>query len=332
MAEIKGNAAAPTDVQPLIVTFKKRGAKAKGNIRKGPATPASSQSYDSSDYSSDYSSSENKSGYRIKRRKKNNTGVVAASSANNKSSDKELSATIFAADRNVPITITNDATKQSNWFDEDSKGALPLKSPLGTTRAMPSQTSFIRKNPDGPTTSVGPIKAPTNIRTTTMTDFAPDVCKDYKQTGYCGFGQNCKFVHDRSDYKQGWQLDREWENVAKGKKVGGTVVANINKSRVEEQEDEEDAMLEDIPFACIICKGPYMEPVVTRCGHYFCQTCALKRYRKDPSCAACGSGTNGVFNSAKKLEKLLDKKRERAAKRKQEAIKAGEEVSDEKDE
>jgi hypothetical protein len=72
----------------------------------------------SSDYSSDYSSSENKSGYRIKRRKKNNTGVVAASSANNKSSDKELSATIFAADRNVPITITNDATKQSNWFDE----------------------------------------------------------------------------------------------------------------------------------------------------------------------------------------------------------------------
>jgi RING finger protein 113A len=32
------------------------------------------------------------------------------------------------------------------------------------------------------------------------------------------------------------------------------------------------------------------------------------------------------------LEKLLDKKRERAAKRKQEAIKAGEEVSDEKDE
>lgn len=251
---------------------------------------------------------------------------MTASSANNKSSDKELSATIFAADRNVPITITNDATKQSNWFDEDSKGAL------GTTRAMPSQTSFIRKNPNGPTTSVGPIKAPTNIRTTTITDFAPDVCKDYKQTGYCGFGQNCKFVHDRSDYKQGWQLDREWENVAKGKKVGGTVVANINKSWVEEQEDEEDAMLEDIPFACIICKGPYMEPVVTRCGHYFCQTCALKRYKKDPSCAACGSGTNGVFNSAKKLEKLLDKKRERAAKRKQEAIKAGEEVSDEKEE
>jgi RING finger protein 113A len=39
----------------------------------------------------------------------------------------------------------------------------------------------------------------------------------------------------------------------------------------------------------------------------------LKRYRKDPNCAACGSGTNGVFNSAKRLKKLLEKKREREA-------------------
>jgi RING finger protein 113A len=72
-------------------------------------------------------------------------------------------------------------------------------------------------------------------------------------------------------------------------------------------------MLENIPFACIICKESYKNPIITRCGHYFCESCALKRYRKDPSCAACGAGTNGVFNSAKNLKKLLDKKRERAA-------------------
>ena len=335
------NMAAPTDVQPSIATFKKKGAKAKGNIRKRPATPAPSQSDDSSDYSS----SENESGHRIKRRKKN-TGAVTASSANNKSSDKELSATIFTADRNVTITSTNDATKQNNWFDEDSKDVLSSKSMPGTTRAIPkesqipegsykglaNQTSFIQKNPDAPTRSVGPIKAPTNIRTTTTTDFAPDVCKDYKQTGFCGFGQNCKFLHDRSDYKQGWQLDREWEDVTKGKKVGGIVVANANRRKVEEEDDDKDATLEDIPFACIICKGPYREPVVTRCGHYFCEPCALKRYRKDPSCGACGLGTNGVFISAKRLKKLLDKKREQAAKKRQEAIEAGEEVSEEEDE
>src|SRR5580700_5021318 len=90
----------------------------------------------------------------------------------------------------------------------------------------------------------------------------------YKQTGFCGFGDSCKFLHDRSDYKQGWQLDREWEIVTKGRKIGATVVANANRSKVEEEDDDKDAMLDGIPFACIICKGPYREPVVTRCSHY----------------------------------------------------------------
>jgi RING finger protein 113A len=81
---------------------------------------------------------------------------------NNKSSNKDLFATVFTTDRNAPLTSTNDATKQSNWFDEDLK--------------------------DAPIRSFGPIKASTNVRTITVTDFAPDVCKDYKQTGFCGFG------------------------------------------------------------------------------------------------------------------------------------------------
>ncbi len=99
----------------------------------------------------------------------------------------------------------------------------------------------------------------------------------------------------------------------------------------EDADEAEEAILENIPFACVICKGPYKSPVVTRCGHYFCEGCALKRYRRDPSCAACGLGTNGVFNAAKRLQKLLDKKRERAARKRQEAIEAGEDVSDEEE-
>ena len=71
---------------------------------------------------------------------------------------------------------------------------------------------------------------------------------------------------------------------------------------------------------------------MTRCGHYFCEPCALQRYRRDPSCAACGAGTGGVFNSAKRLKKLLEKKRERAARRREAAIAAGEEVSDDEEE
>jgi RING finger protein 113A len=333
-------AVAEVDSAPVTL-FKKRGAKGKANLRKRPVTPPPAQS----DSDSDLSSSEDEAGRRIKRRKKNTGAVTATSRGAASVASKDLSATVFAADRSVPITSVNDATKQSNWYDEDARDAMSSKNLLGTTRAMPTadgaykglanQTSFIQKNPDAPDRKVGPIKAATNIRTITVTDFAPDVCKDYKQTGFCGFGDNCKFLHAREDYKQGWQLDREWENVTKGKRnIGGTVVANANRDKVADDEDEDDgdAMLENIPFACIICKESYKEPIVTRCGHYFCEPCALKRYRKDPSCAACSAGTNGVFNSAKRLKKLLERKRERAARRRQEAIEAGEDVSEEDDE
>lgn len=326
---------ANTEPQAPVAVFKKRGAKGKANIRKRPATPPPADSDDS-----DYSSSEDESGQRVKRRKK--TATVTVSSKDNVSASRDLNATVFSADRSVPITSVNDATKQSNWYDENSKDALSTKNLLGSTRAvakdsqpdgtykgLANQTSFVQKNPDAPSRTVGPVKASTNVRTITITDYAPDVCKDYKQTGWCGFGDNCIFLHDRGDYKQGWQLDKDWENVSKGKKnMGGTVVASANRDAKTEEEDEDDAMLEKIPFACIICKGSYREPIITRCGHYFCEPCALKRYRKDPTCAACGAGTNGVFNSAKRLKKLLEKKREREAKKKQEARDNGEEVSD----
>ncbi|KAK4200252.1 putative pre-mRNA-splicing factor cwc-24 [Triangularia verruculosa] len=337
----------PAPAAPVAI-FKKRGAKAKANIRKRPATPPPANS----DSDSDFSSSEDEAGRRIKRRKRNTTAVVTASSKEIPQAEQDLKATIFTTDRASALALDSskrDATKQSNWFDEDKN--LSAKSLLGSTRSMPSSSdnrpdgtykglanaaSYIQKNPDAPSRKVGPIKAPTNIRTITITDMAPDVCKDYKNTGFCGFGDNCKFLHAREDYAHGWQLDREWENVTKGKKIiGGTVVAsaerkaNKNNNDEDDRDEEEEAMLEKIPFVCIICRGDYKSPVVTRCGHYFCEACALKRYRKDPSCAACGSGTNGVFNAAKKLQKLLVKKKERAAKRRQEAIENGEEVSSE---
>ncbi|KAL8407579.1 hypothetical protein RB594_006417 [Gaeumannomyces avenae] len=345
-----------------VAVFKKRGAKAKANIRKRAATPPAATPADGSE-SSDYSSSEDETGQRVKRTKRNNHGGAATTSSSASgpgprgSSSDDLSATVFRADRSVPITDSNDATKRSDWFDEDgADDALSAKNLLGSTRARPppvvsgdsrqpddglyrglaNKASFVQKNPDAPSRTVGPVKAPTNIRTVTVTDFAPDVCKDYKQTGFCGFGDNCKYLHAREDYKAGWQLDREWENVAKGKKnMGGTVVASAadrGKNNKDDDDDDDDALLESIPFACIICRESYKQPVVTRCGHYFCEPCALKRYRKDPTCAACGSGTNGVFNNAKRLQKLLDRKRERATKRRQEAIEAGEEVSDEEGE
>ena len=323
----------PTNTQPL---FKKRGAK---NIRKRPATtpPAASDS------ESGYTSTSDE-GLRVKRRKK--TAIVTASSSTSfKPPTQDLSATKYTADRTAQISETNDATKTSNWFDEAGSNA---KSLLGTSRHGPAKPdrsieqgsdgtykgaagyqSFIQKNPNAPTRTVGPVKAPTNIRTITVTDFAPDVCKDYKQTGFCGYGDSCKFSHMREDYKQGWELDKDWEKVGEKGKKGGKGVKSLAEA---EDSEEEDAALEGIPFACIVCKKGYTNPVVTKCGHYFCEGCALQRYRRNPSCAACGAGTGGVFNGAKNLRKILDKKRERARKRREKAREAGEEVSEEDEE
>lgn len=54
----------------------------------------------------------------------------------------------------------------------------------------------------------GPLRASTNVRMTVRFDYQPDICKDYKETGFCGYGDACKFIHDRSDYKSGWELDK----------------------------------------------------------------------------------------------------------------------------
>ncbi|KAI4087808.1 MAG: hypothetical protein LQ344_006564 [Seirophora lacunosa] len=191
----------------------------------------------------------------------------------------------------------------------------------------------------------GPTKTnPANVRAITVTDFAPDVCKDYKQTGFCGFGDGCKFLHAREDYKQGWELDKEWEKAGPSSSrrskpshhhqpknpPSTSTTAQDNNSEQEVDEETEDALLEGIPFACILCRNPYTDPVVTRCGHYFCEACALRRYRRSPGCAACGAGTGGVFNGAKGLRRLLERKRERAkAKRERGEEVAGEEEEEE---
>ena len=115
--------------------------------------------------------------------------------------------------------------------------------------------------------------------------------------------------------KQGWQLDREWKNVTKGRRaLSGTVVASAWKSKSARNEEEgglkDGAELENTPSACMLCGEDYRTPVVTRCGHYFCDECAVKWYRKDPTCATCGTDTKGVFNTASRLPRLLDRKRD----------------------
>ncbi|CAE7747021.1 unnamed protein product [Symbiodinium pilosum] len=64
---------------------------------------------------------------------------------------------------------------------------------------------------------LGPLRSSlSNVRSTLRIEYIGTsgeggICKDYKETGYCGFGDSCKFAHDRSDYKPSYILEQEWE-------------------------------------------------------------------------------------------------------------------------
>lgn len=138
----------------------------------------------------------------------------------------------------------------------------------------------LKKEEEG--TKAGPIKAPPqNIRTTTLTDFQPDVCKDYLQTGYCGYGDTCKFLHIRDELRQKKKIEKDWQIES--------------ETKVAEKEQ--------LPFKCVLCKQDYKAPIKTDCGHIYCKSCFLSRYKQKKSqCFICGSETNGVLKPLSKVE------------------------------
>ncbi|XP_065179123.1 E3 ubiquitin-protein ligase RNF113A-like [Sycon ciliatum] len=158
----------------------------------------------------------------------------------------------------------------------------------------------------------GPMRAPANIRVTTRWDYQPDLCKDYKETGFCGFGDSCKFLHDRTDYKYGWQIDQEVDKGEFGKN-------DPTKYELEQSDAEDD---DEFPFACFVCRDPFKDPIITKCGHYFCERCMLDHHKKVGSrCPICQSATQGIYNPAKELIKHIKK-------RQAEAKEAGEQEDD----
>jgi len=175
---------------------------------------------------------------------------------------------------------TNHPRKPTLETCESNPSAVPL---TNHTSVLEEEDSSSRSKKRG---IFGPKKAPSAIRPSVRFDYQPDICKDYKETGYCGFGDACKFLHDRSDYKSGWQLEQEWEQQQQKPKDKPT----------------KDGTSPAIPFACHICRKPFVSPIVTLCGHYFCEACALDYHRSHGGkCAVCSKPTKGVFNTPRLL-------------------------------
>nr|XP_027235657.1 E3 ubiquitin-protein ligase RNF113A-like [Penaeus vannamei] len=116
---------------------------------------------------------------------------------------------------------------------------------------------------------------------------------DSSDIGYDEIPQDsCKFLHDRTDYKLGWQLEAE----------GNAKAGNDSDENWEIPSDDEH-----LPFKCFICRESYTDPIVTKCQHYFCEKCALEQFKKSKRCYVCGQNTGGIFNPATNIMARLNK-------------------------
>lgn len=196
-----------------------------------------------------------------------------------------------ATDEVHTLTRNEEATKvdtlHQELIEKERKAKMHTPEEVavdGEYKGQKAYANFMPTKSKSTMDKIGPKKTSSNIRSTTVFDFARDECKDYKQTGFCGYGDSCKFVHHRDDFKAGWKLNTDWD-LAK--------------------QDDKAKELEGIPFKCVICKDDYTSPIKTKCGHYFCENCFLQRCKTATSCIICGKDTERVALPAKNLKQLI---------------------------
>ena len=205
----------------------------------------------------------------------------------------------------VDVLHTFDAQKEASLSNAElaTRGALHL--PDKHSDDVPAAgrgADGIYRNQERNKFHAGPIKASGNIRVTARFDYQPDICKDYKDTGFCGFGDTCIYLHDRGDTLSGWQLEQQWEQEQKAKKEAQEKALTAFMDAEGDKSNSKDAtkidLTEDgLPFACHICRQPFTDPVVTSCQHYFCHDCI----HKEELCPVCQKETHSVFNEPVKL-------------------------------
>jgi len=230
-------------------------------------------------------------------RAKNGVSVSVKSNRSSKPLRKDQGATVEMQKKELEHEITQGKVLNAEG-QEIYKGEDYYHDMSGTS------TKKVRANSG----SKGPQKPQVNVLPSCRFDYEPSVCKDYKETGYCGYGDSCKFLHDRGDYKMGWQLEAEWQQKQAriaARKRGEIVSDSDSDYEIKDSEDDE------VPFACHICRDSFTKPMRTKCNHFFCQKCIVDHYLKIPTCPVCGRVLDGSFVRAEKILLRLSRRVER---------------------
>ena len=66
-------------------------------------------------------------------------------------------------------------------------------------------------------------------------------------------------MHDRGDYLAGWQVEKNWNEAQEAKRKRA-----LQGLGEEEEENYEIKADEELPWACLICREPFTNPVVTK--------------------------------------------------------------------
>ncbi|KAK9910209.1 hypothetical protein M0R45_034180 [Rubus argutus] len=151
-------------------------------------------------------------------------------------------------------------------------------------RVEPTQSKAPKKSQTGG--AHGPLRGSTYISPSMRIDYQPDICTDFKRAGFCGRGESCKYSHDRGDYKSGAQLEKEWSEARKRRLA-------LDECHDLEQTEEEEEVGDG--HACSICRKPFVDHVMTKCNHHFCERCA-KNYHEKKRSASCATSRLVVYS------------------------------------
>jgi RING finger protein 113A len=168
---------------------------------------------------------------------------------------------------NFGLGESSEPTKIISKTEANSKGEeLQVKKPTESTPTL---------GPQRPTNQSA-NQQKFNVRF----DYKADRCKDFKDTGYCGFGDSCIFLHDRSEYKTSWELDAEYEAQQAAKQA-------ISEKPV------------DYGIVCYICKKNKMDQpkLLPECGHRFCGECIISQLKMKLKCPNCKKSVIGTLKT-----------------------------------